>query len=83
MKIKQFPETGKHLIRYTGDTMEFQVQLTGRIVPGKAFLCTNLGNAALRRAEIIECCHKPQHLVTLESKEILPLSDEVKAWMKI
>ena len=54
MKIKQFPETGKHLIRYTGDTMEFQVQLTGRIVPGKAFLCTNLGNAAIRRAEIIE-----------------------------
>ncbi len=27
-----------------------------------------------RRAEIIECCHKPQHLVTLESKEVLPLS---------
>ena len=26
-----------------------------------------------RRAELIECCHKPQHLVMLESKEILPL----------
>jgi tetraacyldisaccharide 4'-kinase len=27
-----------------------------------------------RRAEIIECCHKPQNLVTLEGKEIHPLS---------
>ena len=27
-----------------------------------------------RRAEIIECCHKPQNLVTLESRKILPLS---------
>ncbi|MBO5958561.1 MAG: glycogen debranching enzyme N-terminal domain-containing protein, partial [Lentisphaeria bacterium] len=54
MKIKQIPETGKHLVRYTGDTIEFRVQLTGRIVPGKAFLCTNLGNAALRRNEIIQ-----------------------------
>ena len=32
-----------------------------------------------RRAEIIECCHKPQHLVTLESKEVLPLSALKKA----
>ena len=27
-----------------------------------------------RRAEIIECCHKPQNLVTLEGRNILPLS---------
>ncbi|MBR2720047.1 MAG: tetraacyldisaccharide 4'-kinase [Lentisphaeria bacterium] len=27
-----------------------------------------------RRAEIIECCHKPQNLVTLESKVVHPLS---------
>ena len=32
-----------------------------------------------RRAEIIECCHKPQHLVALESKEVLPLSVLKKA----
>ena len=32
-----------------------------------------------RRAEIIECCHKPQHLVMLANKEVLPLSALKKA----
>lgn len=32
-----------------------------------------------RRAEIIECCHKPQYLVTLTGKDILPLSSLKKA----
>ena len=32
-----------------------------------------------RRAEIIECCHKPQHLVKLASRDVLPLSTLRKA----
>ena len=54
LKIRQFPETGRHLLRYAGDTIEFRVQCSGTPVPGKAFLCTNIGSAAARRAEIIE-----------------------------
>ncbi len=53
-KIRQFPEPGQHLLRYAGDTIEFTVQYLGVPVPGKAFLCTNIGSAASRRAEIIE-----------------------------
>ena len=51
-ELTQYPETGKHLQRFCGDTIEFV--LTGsEPVTGRAFLCTNLGNAAIRRDEII------------------------------
>ncbi len=54
-KIRQFPEAGTHLLCYAGDTIEFTVQYQGTPpVPGRAFLCTNIGSAASRRAEIIE-----------------------------
>ncbi len=53
IRIIQSPEGGQHLLRYAGDTIEFILRVPGG-QPGKAFLCTNIGSAASRRAEIIE-----------------------------
>ena len=53
--FQQYPEPGRHLLRYSGDVIEFKV--TGKNLPltgGKAFLSTNIGNAATRRNEIVE-----------------------------
>ena len=52
-KISQYPETGKHLLRYCGDTLEIRMRCD-RKVSGTAFLSTNIGNASIRRNEIIE-----------------------------
>lgn len=51
-KISQYPETGKHLLRYCGDTLEIRMRCD-RKVTGSAYLSTNIGNAVLRRSEII------------------------------
>ena len=51
-ELKQYPEAGAHLQRFCGDVVEFV--LTGsEPLAGRAFLCTNIGNAAIHRDEII------------------------------
>ncbi len=51
-ELTQRPEAGTHLQRFCGDNIEFV--LTGsEPLKGKAFLCTNIGNAAIHRDEII------------------------------
>ncbi len=51
MNPTQTPDPGTHLLLYAGDVLVFtlQTELSG----GKAFLRTNLGNGAVRRAETI------------------------------
>ena len=51
-ELTQYPETGKHLQRFCGDTIEFELT-SSEPVTGRAFLCTNVGNAAIHRDEII------------------------------
>ena len=46
----QIPEPGTHRLLYTGDVLEFTLRTGSR---GRAFLRTNIGNAAVRRAETI------------------------------
>lgn len=53
LTIQQFPETGKHLLRYCGDTLEIRLRCDSAVT-GAAFLSTNIGHAALSRAEIID-----------------------------
>jgi len=51
-ELMQYPEAGSHLQRFCGDTLEFV--LTGsEPLKGRAFLCTNVGNAAIHRDEVI------------------------------
>lgn len=50
MNPLQTPEPGTHKLLYTGDVLDFILRAQGR---GKAFLRTNIGNAAVRRAETI------------------------------
>ena len=52
--FKQYPEPGRHLVRCAGDTIEFRIAGTCSLAGGHAFLSTNIGNSAIRRAEIIE-----------------------------
>ena len=60
-ELMQYPEAGSHLQRFCGDTIEFV--LTGsKPLVGRAFLCRNIGNAAIHRGEIIlqaECRLNP------------------------
>ncbi len=53
MKLVQKPAPGNHSLYFRGDTacFELEVDLPAK---GKAFLRTNLGNAFIRRKEIIE-----------------------------
>ena len=51
-ELKQHPETGSHLLRFCGDTIEF-ILSGSEPLTGRAFLCTNIGNAAIHRDEII------------------------------
>ena len=51
-ELKQHPETGSHLLRFCGDTIEFLLSGSEPLT-GRAFLCTNIGNAAIHRDEII------------------------------
>ena len=51
-KINQYPETGKHLLRYCGDTLEIRMRCD-RKVTGTAFLSTNIGNAPVQRKEVV------------------------------
>lgn len=53
-KFLQFPEPGRHLLRYCGDTIEIRITGEDSLKDGKAFLSTNIGNAAIRRSEIIQ-----------------------------
>lgn len=51
-ELIQYPEAGAHLKRFCGDVIEFT--LTGsEPITGRAFLCTNIGNAAIHRDEVI------------------------------
>lgn len=50
MNPVQTPEPGTHLLLYTGDVLTFVLRTEGR---GRAYLRTNIGNAAVRRAETI------------------------------
>ena len=52
LEISQYPETGKHLLRYCGDILEVRMRCS-RKVAGTAFLSTNIGNAEIRMDEII------------------------------
>ncbi len=52
MIIQQYPQPGRHILRYCGDILEIHFR-TGKPFSGQAFLSTNIGNAHLRRAEII------------------------------
>ena len=58
-ELTQYPEAGKHLQRFCGDTIEFELT-SSEPVTGRAFLCTNVGNAAIHRDEIIR--HTEQRL---------------------
>ena len=51
-ELKQYPETGSHLLRFCGDTIEFLLSGSEPLT-GRAFLCTNIGNAAIQRDETI------------------------------
>ena len=52
-ELKQYPETGCHLQRFCGDTIEFTLAGSEPLT-GRAFLCTNIGNAAIHCDEIIQ-----------------------------
>ncbi len=52
-ELKQYPEAGCHLQRFCGDTIEFTLAGSEPLT-GRAFLCTNIGNAATHRDEIIQ-----------------------------
>ncbi len=54
IKFKQFPEPGRHLLRYSGDTLEIRIYGELGLTDGQAFISTNIGNATIRRNEIIE-----------------------------
>ena len=49
----QYPEPGKRLLRYCGDTIEIRLRSDTKLT-GMAFLSTNIGSAAILRNEIIE-----------------------------
>ncbi len=53
-ELNQYPPPGRHLLQYCGDTLEITLSCP-QLIPesAKAFLSTNIGNAAIRRAEII------------------------------
>ena len=51
-ELTQHPEAGIHLQRFCGDTIEFVLN-GSEPLNGRAFLCTNIGNAAIHRDEII------------------------------
>lgn len=51
-RLIQTPAPGSHILLYTGDTFDFILE-SDSPVKGKAYLRTNIGNAHLRRAEII------------------------------
>lgn len=50
--LKQFPEPGTHKLLFKGDTIEFTLELDTEL-KGAAYLQTNLGNAHIRRDEVI------------------------------
>ena len=53
MKLIQDPPPGTHALYYRGDIATFKLKVE-KPIKGKAFLRTNLGNAFIRRREIIE-----------------------------
>ncbi|NMA42302.1 MAG: glycogen debranching protein [Oligosphaeraceae bacterium] len=53
MHLKQTPATFSKTLLHSGDLLEITLELD-RILPGKAFVRTNLGNNAVRLREIIE-----------------------------
>ncbi|MCX6985543.1 MAG: glycogen debranching protein, partial [Lentisphaerae bacterium] len=53
MRLVQKPEPGNHSLYFRGDTACFELEVEDP-AKGKAFLRTNLGNAFIRRKEIIE-----------------------------
>lgn len=52
MSLQQNPAPGRHIVAFAGDTIEFTLTLES-VAKGRAWLRTNLCNAAIARAEII------------------------------
>ncbi|OGV53185.1 MAG: hypothetical protein A2017_04705 [Lentisphaerae bacterium GWF2_44_16] len=52
LSLKEYPDTGKHLLFSRGDTIEFKLTVSPS-AKGEAFLRTNIGNAGTKRCEII------------------------------
>ncbi|MFZ2656545.1 MAG: hypothetical protein WAX69_16550, partial [Victivallales bacterium] len=53
IKLIQNPPSGKHSLYFRGDIATFELKIENP-VKGKAFIRTNLGNAFIRRKEIVE-----------------------------
>jgi len=53
IKLIQNPSAGKHSLYFRGDIAAFELKIENP-VKGKAFIRTNLGNAFIRRKEIVE-----------------------------
>lgn len=51
-ELIQNPTPGKHRLFYCGDVLEVHLSADTPL-QGRAFLCTNIGNAAIQRSEII------------------------------
>ncbi|MFP4582000.1 MAG: amylo-alpha-1,6-glucosidase [Desulfococcaceae bacterium] len=52
-ELRQIPEPGRRLVRFRGDTVAFTL-IQRRPAPGRAWLRTNIGRAAIARREIID-----------------------------
>ena len=52
--LEQRPAPHSRIVRHTGDTLRVTLRLS-QPLRGKAWLRTNLGNAAVHRQEIIDC----------------------------
>ena len=59
VELMQTPSPGGWLLRFCGEAVEFRLKVNG-VDQGQAYLRTNLGNAGIRRREIIEAVEKDQ-----------------------
>jgi len=68
------PATGDRLIRYCGDILRFELHTDGTSA-GRAWLRTNLGQAAIRRREIIEHVEQDSPILSRDWNDI-PMQEE-------
>ncbi len=69
LSLKQTPEPNEEFIRYCGDLITFSLKVSSP-QNGEAFLRTNIGNAKIRRKEIIDRVEKDKPLLDADWHDI-------------
>ncbi len=78
--LQQTPGAGEHRIQYCGDLLHFSLSVPGA-PKGKAWLRTNLGNATVRRRELLARTERNEPILERDWHDLQMVEREPGVWI--